>query len=146
MSLAKIEASDDKDAPGLVPNSPPNYASFSSTDEVTKRQGQPEMTTLYDDSTVKSFDLQSFFYGCASKEYPPLPLSCEITITAFNSTGGQLNQQTFQFEADGTQQMMPEAVAEGFDGVYLVKFDIGPEDNEATAFIDTVHYKVYGKS
>ena len=145
MSLARSEASIAKNHRGLVPNSPPNYASFSSTDEVTEQQGTPQMTTLYDDSTVGSFNLHSFFYGCASKSDDPEPQSCDITVTGFNSKNVQVKQQTFAFEADGTQQQMPQAVTEGFDGLKFVRFELGPPDNNDTAaYIDTVDYEVFG--
>lgn len=161
MSLAETKASLAKEAPGLVPNSPPNYASFSLTDKVTIKQGTSQMTTVYPDTNVAFFNLYSFYYGCASKsedsedsedpEDPPaesadpLPASCKITITGFNSTGEQVSEQSFAFEADGQQQQMPKAVAEGFSGVSFVRFDIEPEDEEgAAAYIDSVDYEVFG--
>lgn len=129
-------------ASGLVPNSPPNYASFSPKDPVTIQQGSPQMTTVYPDSTVASFNLHSFFYGCTTDK--SLPASCDITITGFNLTDDQISEQTFTFEADGAEQQMREAVAEGFSNVKWVNFDIGPEDQEARAYIDSVDYEVFG--
>lgn len=102
------------------------------------------MTIVYLDSTVTSFDLHEFFYGCAA-ERPMgfVPVSCEITITGFNSTGDKVQEQTFDFKQDGRQQQMPKAVADGFSGVQTVTFAIGPDYNDATAFIDSVDYTVF---
>ena len=102
------------------------------------------MTTVYLDSTVTSFNLREFFYGCAAeREMGFVPVTCEITITGFNTTDDQVAEQTFDFKADGRLQQMTKAVAEGFSGVKTVAFAIGPDDNDATAFIDTVSYEVF---
>ena len=142
MSLAKTKDSLDENLEGLAPNSPPNFASFSPEDNVTKQQGVPQMTTVYEDSTVASFNLHAFFYGCTTDEL--LPASCEITIFGYNSTDEQVNEQTFNFEADGREQQMRKAVANEFNNVKMVKFEIGPEGTEAIAYIDSVEYEVFG--
>ena len=63
-SLTETSAFSTEDVPGLIPNSPPNCAAFGPGDTATTLQGTPEMSAVYDDSTISNFTLGSFFYGC----------------------------------------------------------------------------------
>ena len=132
--------------PGLTPNSEPNLAAFSPKNVATLLQGTPEMTTVYDDSTVKSLTLDSFFYGCAlgaEESLVSLPLSCSITVTGFNSSGKQAAKQPFPFVADGLQQQMIEAKPSGFTQVQYIIFALTATNTSTVALIDTVKYTVF---
>ena len=144
MSLAETEASTVPDLPSLIPNSPPNFAAFSPKNAATMLQGTPEMTTVYDDSTVTSLTLHSFFYGCSlgtEQSLVSVPLSCNITITGFSSSGNQTAQQIFAFVADGLEQQMVQAKPSGFSGVQYITFAFQAATG-TVALIDTVSYDV----
>lgn len=148
MSLAET-AGTSVQAPGLVPNSPPNYAAFGPEDPATILQGTPEMTTVYDDSTIDSLTLHSFFYGCAVATEESITSdtdSCNITITGFSSSGKQVAKQTFDFVADGLSQQMVKANPTGFTNVQYITFAFQSEaldGDGAVAVIDTVSYDVF---
>lgn len=142
MSLA--ETSNVQDLPGIIPNSPPNFATFSPKNAATLTQGTPEMTTVYDDSTVSYLNLYSFFYGCAlglEESLTSVPESCNITITGFDPSGKQVATQTFAFVADGLSQQMIQAIPKGFNGVQFITFAFQAAAG-VVAIIDTVNYTV----
>lgn len=148
MSLAETSASSTQDLPGIIPNSPPNCAAFAPGDDATILQGTPEMTVVYDDSTVSNFTLGSFFYGCVLGTEASLaaaPMSCTLTLTGFNSRGKQIAQQDFPFVADGEQQQMIEAYPVGFTQVQYITFVIQAPNATLAALIDTVSYTIFSK-
>ena len=148
MSLAQTSASSREDLPGVIPNSPPNCAAFAPRDTATTLQGTPEMSAVYDDSTISNFTLGSFFYGCvlASKEsLAGDPMSCTITLTGFSSTGKKVAQQNFPFVADGLEQQMIEAHPTGFNQVQYITFIIQAPNATLAALIDSVSYTVFSK-
>lgn len=148
MSLAETSASSTKDLPGLLPNSPPNYAAFAIGDTATASQGTPEMTALYADSTISNFTLGPFFYGCVLGTEATLagaPMSCTITLTGFSSGGKQIARQDFPFVADGLEQQMNEAHPIGFTQVQYITFIIQAPNTTLAAIIDSVSYTVFSK-
>ena len=148
MSLAETLASSTQDEPGVIPNSPPNYAAFSSGNVVTVAQGTPEMTAVYDDSTISNFTLGPFFYGCslATKEsLAGVPQSCTITLTGITSSGKQIAQQSFSYVADGLQEQMIEAHPVGFTQVQYITFSIQAPNTTIAGLIDSVSYNVFAK-
>ena len=148
MSLAETSASSTEDLPGLIPNSPPNCAAFAPGDTATTLQGTPEMSAVYDDSTISNFTLGSFFYGCVLGSEESLaadPMSCTITLTGFNSRGKQIAQQNFPFVVDGLEQQMIEAHPVGFTQVQYITFIIQAPNSTLAALIDSVSYTVFSK-
>lgn len=88
MSLATLITG--RDEIGVVPNSPPNAASFGVTDVTTIEQGRPSMTVVYDDSTVMAFDLDSFYFGidlAAENDLADPPQSGNVTVTGISVDG-----------------------------------------------------------
>ena len=146
MSLAETSASSTEDLPLLVPNSPPNCAAFAPGDTATILQGTPEMSAVYDDSTISNFTLSSFFYECALGSEESLagaPISCTITLTGFSSRGKQIAKQDFSFVADGLEQQMIEAYPVGFTQVQYITFIIQAPNTTLAALIDSVSYTVF---
>lgn len=148
MSLVETSASNTQDLPGVIPNSPPNCAAFGTGDTATALQGTPEMTAVYDDSTISNFTLGSFFYGCVLGSEESLagdPMSCTISLAGFNSGGKRVASQDFSFVADGLEQQMIEAHPVGFTQVQYVTFSIQAPNATLAALIDSVIYTVFSK-
>ena len=143
MNFTKTRASVIDDFQGLIPNTGESYASFRQEDDLGSGQGKPEMTTVYRDTTIASFNLYSFFYGC---EWNDVPHSCTITIAGKTPSGDDVGPQTFSFENDGQEQEMIKAVVEDFKDLLWLTIDIGPEDldNNVYGYFDSVEYEVFG--
>ncbi|KAF1992196.1 hypothetical protein K402DRAFT_387852 [Aulographum hederae CBS 113979] len=150
MSLA--ETLIDSTVPGIVPNTPKNYAAYAVPDTATITQGQPAMTVNYPDSTISSFSLRSFYYGCsiaAETSVTAVPTTCTVTITGKDANGKTLKTQSFKYDPKGalSAQMMKASVS-GFDTMYSVEFDTTTgnlvTDLLVATVIDTVDYTVYG--
>ena len=96
VNFLQFDTADD----GLIPQSTPNYAygAGSSTNPAA-------MSVLYRRSTVKSFGLTSFYYGCAT--IPPrgtasLPVRCSITATGYAAGSAEpVAVQEFDFAPAG---------------------------------------------
>ena len=148
MSLVETSASSTQDLPGVIPNSPPNCAAFAPGDTATTLQGTPEMTAVYDDSTISNFTLDSFFYGCvlgSEESEAGDPMSCTITLTGFSSSGKQIAKQDFSFAADGLQQQMIEAFPKDFIQVQYITFIIQAPNATLAALIDSVSFNLFSK-
>ena len=62
------------------------------------------MTTVYQDSTIDSFDLKSFFFGCTAAtkvSAVQLPVNCTTTVQCINSQGQSSTPETFAFVTNG---------------------------------------------
>ena len=148
MSLAATSASSTQDLPGLIPNSPPNCAAFAPGDSATSLQGTPEMSAVYDDSTISNFTLGSFFYGCvvgSEESITAVPASCVITLTGFSLGGKQIARQNFPFVADGAEQQMIEGHPTDFAQVQYITFVIQAPNSTLAALIDSVSYTVFSQ-
>ncbi|KAF1945090.1 hypothetical protein EJ02DRAFT_370332 [Clathrospora elynae] len=142
----------------LEPNSPPNLAGFSSTNLVTIQQGTPAMTVNYADSTIDSFDLYSFYYGCTLNTQASLlgvPTSCNITVTGYadDQATNQLAKKTFNFDVGTAQtnaQMQKAVLGDSFRKLKRVEFTVTNTMTIKTlftsGFIDTAKYMVYSTS
>lgn len=114
------------------------------------------MTVNYAESTIDSFDLTSFFYGCtvaAQVSVVGLPRTCTITIKGyFNDAATQLaGTHTFTYTAPVNGlgvalggQMQKAVVSSSFKKVKRVNFSVTTPLVTA-ALVDTVAYTVYGK-
>lgn len=137
------------DASGVTPNSPPNVIGYAPTLVATITQGQPEMTTVYDNSTITEFDLYSFFFGCAldtQNTVVDAAQACTVTVTGLNVSGEQVAEQSFSFEPTGVAAQMVEAVlGVGFRGLQSALFNTTSADGVLiSTVVDTVNYTVYG--
>ncbi|KAJ4345088.1 hypothetical protein N0V95_005935 [Ascochyta clinopodiicola] len=133
----------------VVPNTPGNYAAYSTLDAATITQGQPSMMANYADSTIDHFDLKSFYYGCAAAaqvSVAGLPLSCTISIKGYADDKAQqlVATQSFVFTVglQTSAQMVKANVNSKFKGLKRVDYFV---DNDAikAGLIDTVSYTVY---
>ena len=64
-------------------------------------QGQPSMTTVYQDSTVEYFDLESFYFGCvtgAENSEAAVPAGCSVTVECISPQGKSIAKQSFAFK------------------------------------------------
>ena len=101
---------------GIVPQSPNNEIAYGLTDIPTIQQGDPEMTTVYQNSNVTFFDLTSFFYGCSADVL--LPLGCKITATCVDPAGQVVASDIFDFDGNGGRAAADEGgEAQGVCGV-----------------------------
>ncbi|KAF1912824.1 hypothetical protein BDU57DRAFT_457191, partial [Ampelomyces quisqualis] len=136
----------------VKPNTPDNYAAFSKLNVLTSSQGQPAMTVNYPDSTVDSFDLTSFYYGCAvgtQTSVLGVPTSCSISIKGYSDDAGTklVAEQSFSFTTGVLQlsaQMVKATVDPKFKGLKRVNFSVS-NDLLTTGLIDSVNYKVYSR-
>ena len=101
-------------APGVYPHSGTQYG-FSDVREQTTA-GSAELTVNYSGSTVKSFSLKSFYFGCAlalGQGVTALPTACNIAVTAYakgddTTSTVQVDAQTFSYNpstSTGAQQV-----------------------------------------
>ena len=142
-------------APGIVPQSGNNYA-FSDAVETTN-QGSAQLTVKYAGSTVKSFSLYSWYYGCVLNLFngaTGVPTACDITVTAFaagDDTNAVEQVASIQFSYYPTIETGPQNMVEfEFDDRYtnlqyvLVEYNpIGGdslEGDDLAIVIDNVDY------
>ena len=135
---------------GILPQSPNVDIAYATPDVVTVEQGTPEMTTVYQDTTVVFFDLFSFFFGCAiglEQSVADPPVSCTVAATCVNPAGQIVAIQSFSFESNGgVLQNMVKAELSGFKGCQFVSFNTTSAGGATTATVmDTVTYTVYSK-
>ncbi len=90
--------------------------SYAGANVVTEKSGTPMLTTFYPSSKVKSFDLWSFYYGCAlnlGQGAAAAPNACNIEVAGYTgpdnsvSDAKQVCSQQFQYNpstAVGVQQ------------------------------------------
>lgn len=115
------------------------------------------ITRNYPDSSISSFNLGNFYYGCSSgteTSITSVPTTCSMTITGFaggvpNAGGTQVATQTFQFVADGLSQDMNEAIVDksAFVGLSAVVFTISSANNAITAgLVDNVANTLFSGS
>lgn len=100
-------------AVGVIPQSPDNVAAFGVQQAATVLQGQPALTSVYDDSTIFAFDFHDFFFGLVLADENAVvsaPESGSVTVTGIDTTGRTVATQTFEFVANGLQQQMIHAV------------------------------------
>lgn len=73
---------------------------------MTQLQGTPTLTTYYPGSTIDSFDLESFYFGCVvqlGQGAAALPQACNVQITGYKgsdnsvSNAKQVCSQQFQY-------------------------------------------------
>lgn len=129
---------------GLRAHTPNNGAAFAAG--TTLSDGTPMISANYPTSTVKYFDLVSWYFGCvlaAGESLDSAPVSCMITATGYDSTGMQVALQTFNFVAHGSlQNMNPDTFNSAFRRVYSVTFTVSNPTMNAAA-IDNVVTIVY---
>ena len=115
---------------GVLPQSGNKYASaifhsptftltkrsYAGANVVTEKDGTPMLTVFYPSSTVKSFDISSFYYGCAlnvGQGAAAVPNACNIAVTGYTgpdnsvSSAKQVCAQQFQYNPStsiGAQQ------------------------------------------
>jgi hypothetical protein len=119
-----------------------NAAAFSAGSELMT--GKAAMLAEYTDSRTTSFDLKSFWYACTT---PPIlgalgmPAGCIITVTGMNSTGSEVDTQTFEYDPLALNQQMEKAVlSEKFTGLTEVKFSTNAV---LVGLLDSVTYVVH---
>lgn len=135
---------------GVKPNTPSNYASYSKTGVATLKEGQPSMTTEYQDSTIDHLDLDSFYYGCVLSTKVSLfgkPKACTVSIEGYADGEGKklVEKQSFEFKPTGglVSEMMKAKVNAKFKGLKRVDFFV--DGLLTAALIDTVNYTVYSE-
>ncbi|TKA51589.1 hypothetical protein B0A55_12553, partial [Friedmanniomyces simplex] len=82
---------------GVKPQSAPNVVAFDAIAAAT--EGDPSILADFDDSTVDSFNLQSFYFGCVvanAETAASVPVDCSITITGYRN-GGEVASQDADF-------------------------------------------------
>ncbi len=135
---------------GVAPQSPNIDIAYGALDAITIAQGTPEMTTVYQDTTVDFFDLISFYFGCViglEQGQADAVESCTVAATCVNPAGKTVATQSFPFVSNGgLVQNMVQAKPSGFKGCQFVKFITTSAGGTATATVlDTISYTVYSK-
>ncbi|THY27970.1 hypothetical protein D6D01_04070 [Aureobasidium pullulans] len=106
--------------PGPVPHSGSNYA-FANL--VSELQATPMITTNYQDSETKSFDLKDFYFSCA----------CNVEVTGYQgrdnsvSNAKQVCSQQFHFNpssALAVQQLAYSGPAKGCEDIQFAVFTL----------------------
>lgn len=90
--------------PGVLPHSGNNYGAIGLP---TMLQGSPMITTNYADSNIASFQLESFYFGCAVQTatgVTALPTACTINVTGYKGNDNtvadsqQVCSQTYSYD------------------------------------------------
>lgn len=135
---------------GVAPQSPNIDIAYGALDVDTIEEGTPEMTVVYQDTTVNFFDLTYFYFGCViglENRQADLVESCTVTATCVNPAGVTVATQNFPFVSNGgVLQNMVQAKPNGFKGCEFVKFATTSLGGATTATaLDTISYTVYSK-
>lgn len=110
---------------GLQPNTKPNAALFGGAAQLVLGGTTGTLTSNYDGSNVKSFDLESLYFGCAVASVEStvnLPGACTVAFTAHDKLGNQLAKRTENF--DGGQIEKYIEFGYYFKNVYSVDFTV----------------------
>lgn len=124
---------------GLIVHSLPNAAAFSANTEVVT--GTPIITADYEGSDISSFIPRSMYYGCVAATAVPteaVPVSCNITVTAYDINNKLLGTQVFEFVSLGglTQNQNFGAYSSTLQqDVYTLEFSV-TNDLVTAALID----------
>lgn len=88
---------------GVFPQSSPQVAAYGLYSEIL--DGPANVTTKGSGSNVKSFDLNSYYFGCnsnsAQSAAPLAPVNCTVRATAYKG-GKQVAQKSFDFVPSGS--------------------------------------------
>ena len=133
--------------------------SYAAANVVTGRDGTPMLTVNYPSSVTKSFDLQSFYFGCAinlGNGAAASPTQCNIQVTGYKgsdnsvSSAQQVCSRQFQYNpstAIGAQQMAYSKAISGCVGIQfaIVTFTLPGGTSAASAdlalVLDDITYK-----
>ncbi|MCJ1456784.1 hypothetical protein MMC28_007149 [Mycoblastus sanguinarius] len=130
----------------VIPHTPPNLAAFGATTELTN--GPAMISAKYETSEIQSFTLTSSYYGCstgAAETVAGLPVSSNLTATAYNINNKQFPQQTFEYLANGAlaQQMNFVEFNPGFQNVYQVVFTASSQ--MVAGLLDNTEVTIFGQ-
>ncbi|THZ14211.1 hypothetical protein D6C91_07438 [Aureobasidium pullulans] len=126
--------------PGPVPHSGSNYA-FANL--VSELQGTPMITTNYQDSKTKSFDLKDFYFSCVlnlGQGATALNQACNVEVTGYQgsdnsvSNAKQVCSQQFQFNpssALAVQQLAYSGPVKGCEDIQFAVFTFSVPGGEA---------------
>ncbi|KAG7009106.1 eukaryotic translation initiation factor 3 subunit I [Physcia stellaris] len=111
---------------GVFPQSSPQVAAYGLYSEIL--DGPANVTTRGSGSNVKSFDLNSYYFGCnsnsAQSAAPLAPINCTVRATAYKG-GKQVAQKSFDFVPSGSTPLVNSPMTKaspGFKGVDTVQF------------------------
>jgi len=117
-------------------------------------QGTPAMTVNYPDSTIKSFDLHSFYFGLvldSENDVASKPISGSILVTGYPSSGGTVTA-TFTYTVSGLLTVQADMIKASLDQTKFrcltqVTFELTGALAIGTAFVaDTFDYTVYSNA
>lgn len=127
-----------------MPHTPPNYAIFGN--ESTVLSGP---ATINQTSSISSFDLDSFWYGCelaTATDNVNIPLNCTVDVVGLNSKGRRVARQTLKYTAHGgiRSQAQVQAKFTSFKRLSSVVFNYDSADVLQTGvvfdnFVATLH-------
>lgn len=109
----------------------------------------------YPNSSIASFNLNSFYYGCGLGTETSLlgvPISCTITVTGFGPASAgtpQLATQTFAFVSNGglSQDMTEGNFLPAFRQLYSAVFTLSSAQTNLTAgLVDNVNNTIFSNS
>lgn len=138
-----------------IPNRNGLVASFSPVPADETSPGTPTITVNYQDSSIISFSLHSFYYACSSAtelSLTSLPVSCNIIVTGFgppSSGSRQIATQTFEYVSNGglNQDLVEGTFLSTFTGLYSAVFELSSVDNATTAgLVDNVANTIVSNS
>ncbi|KAL8688348.1 MAG: hypothetical protein Q9218_005722 [Villophora microphyllina] len=99
---------------GIKPQSPNNAVAYGPLNTATDIQKRPAVTAVYQGSTINSFDLESFWYGCVSgleNDIANYPIPCEIFLEFIDTSGNSVKKQSFDFGANGDRFLQDQIQA-----------------------------------
>lgn len=128
---------------GIIAQSPPNVIGNGLQDSLL--QGPPVIKT---GKGVKSFDLESFYFGCVldtAASAASVPPACKLTVNGFDAHGKKIADQDFQFTPKGLKSPMAHAkLSSKFRGLDHVTFSTSTALDALTSTLyDNFSYKVY---
>jgi hypothetical protein len=127
---------------GVQAHSGSNVAAWSIDSQIIG--GVASMLADYADSHTITFDLHSFWYGCAGPTLQGavgLPTTCTITVRGYNVEGSIVGIQTFNYNPTGLEQQMVQGILSAkFTGLKTVKFSTSAI---LVGLLDSVEYTAF---
>lgn len=138
-----------------IPNRNGLVTSFSPVPADKTSPDTPTITVNYQDSSIISFRLHSFYYAYSSAielSLTSLPISCNIIVTDFGPPSSgfrQIATQTFEYvsNSDLNQDIIEDTFLSTFTGLYNTVFELSSVDNATTAgLIDNIANTIVSNS
>lgn len=133
----------------MTPQSAPNVAAYGIGAELV--EGPATITADYADSTTKSFDLESMYFGCVVNTVESVvspPAACTVKATAYDENDYAVAAQNFEYNPAALAARMDRAeFGSGFSNIKKVEFEtVATLDEVVSTLFDDIKYTIHKTS